>query len=242
MNSNCEEMEFLIQLYVDGEIKNDDRQKLEKHLNECRKCRGELVKLELLVDSLEQLGERERELIRNKLLNWVKWAVVIASILLFSFTSPLHTNPVSLHSDESKRNATVVDWRLTVLATDQEAAAIPEHKIIQRMEPNHWSGSISGAALIYPGAVPAFIKRKHTLKKTDHIVFVRVPDPVTLQGLFEAIGLSEENVKKTVEFPVSVMVKQSSKPEITIFKFPRTEEGIQKWYENWTNQILQTSY
>lgn len=242
MNSNCKEMEFLIQYYVDGEIKKDDQRKLERHLNECQKCRGELVKLEQLVNSLEQLGERERELIRGRLLNWAKRAVVIASILVFSFAFPFHTNPVSLYSDENERNITGTDWRLTVLATNKEAANIPEHEIIQRLEPKHWSGSISGAALIYPGAVSTFIKRKHSLKKADHIVFVRVPDLQTLQGLFDTIGISGDKVKKTVEFPASVMVKLSSNPEITIFKFPRTEEGVRKWYENWANQILQTSY
>lgn len=242
MSSDCKEMEFLIQLYVDGEIKKEDQQRLERHLHECQKCRDEFVKLEQLVDSLEQLGERERELIRSRLLNWVKWAVVIASIVLISFTSPFHTNPVSLNSGENERNITGVDWRLTVLATNNEMIYIPEVEIIQHLEPKHWSGSISGVALIYPGAIPAFIKRKHSLKKTDHIVFVRVPDHATLKGLFDAIGLSREDIKNTVDFPVSVMVKLSSKPEVTMFKFPGTEEGVQKWYENWTNQILQTSY
>lgn len=242
MSSDCKEMEFLIQLYVDGEIKKEDQQRLEGHLNECQKCRGEFFKLEQLVNSLEQLGERERELIRSRLLNWVKRAVIITSIVLISFTSPFHTNPVSLNSNENERNVTGVDWRLTVLATNKETLYIPEYEIIQRLEPNHWSGSISGTALIYPGAIPAFIKRKHSLKKTDHLVFVRVPDHTTLKGVFDAIGLSKENIKKTVDFPVSVMVKLSSEPEVTIFNFPKTEEGVQKWYENWTNQILQTSY
>ncbi|MGA8944049.1 MAG: anti-sigma factor [Thermoactinomyces sp.] len=237
MNSDCKEMEFLIQLYVDGEIKKDELQRLERHLNECRQCRDELDQLVQLVNSLEQLGERERELIKSRLLNWVKRTVVIASILLFSFTSPLHTNPKPIYSGEK-----VVEGRLTVLATGQETVYIPEHKIIQCLKPNHWTSSISGTALIYPCAVPAFIKRKHSLNKTNRIIFVRVSDPVALKGLFSTIGLSRENVKKTVEFPVSVMVKLSSKPEVSVFKFTKTEEGVRRWYENWTNQILQTSY
>ncbi|MBA4601473.1 anti-sigma factor family protein [Thermoactinomyces mirandus] len=204
MNSDCKEMEFLIQLYVDGEMKRDDRQRLEKHLNECKRCRDELVKLEQLVSSLEQLGERERLLARSRLLKMVKWAVVIASIILFFFASPFHANLLPpLQPDQNERKMTGVDWRLKALTKNNEASYILQSHIIQHFEPKQWSGvisGISGTAFIYPGAVPVFIKR------------------------------------------ASVMVKQLSRPEIIIFRIPNTDKEIQKWYDNWTNQILQSSY
>lgn len=58
MKSGCEETDFLIQLFMDGEITKEDRRRLEQHLKKCHRCREEMDKMVKLVHSLKQLKMR----------------------------------------------------------------------------------------------------------------------------------------------------------------------------------------
>jgi predicted anti-sigma-YlaC factor YlaD len=48
-----------LQMYLDGELEFQARKSLETHLGQCRKCRQEMARLQLLWRELEQTEEKE---------------------------------------------------------------------------------------------------------------------------------------------------------------------------------------
>jgi anti-sigma factor RsiW len=56
---SCQKFEYWISGYIDGELPEDERRQLEKHMAGCDDCRGELERLRTLKEELAMLKFRE---------------------------------------------------------------------------------------------------------------------------------------------------------------------------------------
>jgi uncharacterized membrane protein len=82
----CEEIDVLISGYIDGELTQQERQKVDVHLQECLKCRDSLQKLETVQQRVHGLeipepSRKEWEDMENyvmlRLFRKIGWIIVI---------------------------------------------------------------------------------------------------------------------------------------------------------------------
>lgn len=244
MIPSCREMDPLIQLFVDGEINESERQILQEHIKTCASCHAHLVEMIELVQNLEEVGYKERVRQQRILLLPMKWVMIYAGIALFILVSPVHTitNTHELQvADQSDLQQEIERLNMMVLATQSEKLHIPKNDYIQVVQPKQMNSSImTHTALIYPSAMPLMQNGQQPwLNKIHQFVFVKVPDLDTYLTLLDTVGVPHEKSElkgQKLDFPTSIIIKTGEQPHIETFQFPENEKGVMMWFDKLATQ------
>ncbi|SEM69811.1 anti-sigma factor family protein [Lihuaxuella thermophila] len=238
---SCREIDWLIQLDVDGEIGVTERQSLHEHVKTCASCRIQWEEMVSLVQSLEEIGNEERMQKRRTLLLPVKWGAVLAAVTLLLLISPVRSVPspsspaMVLTAKPSQQM-----FEMVVLATQTEELHIPDDENIRVIRPRDEAPPLPRTAWIYPSAVP-FLQNEDPswLKKVNQFIFVKVPDMDTLNKLLTTVGipLHPDQLRiSDLRFPTSVILKTGRHPRIETFQFPDNKQAVSRWFHKIATQ------
>ncbi|SDX47476.1 Putative zinc-finger [Marininema mesophilum] len=240
---SCKDMDRLIQLYVDQEINEQERQELQHHVAGCESCLSSLTEMITLVSSLEEIRQHESWSRPVPFVNYIiKWMAVYTVIILFVTSGPsllTHRND-TLDQDSSLENKVTPQTRVTVLATQKENLHIPERENIEVVSPQPRSQSINitgQTAWIYPSAMPFLTEEEQGwVKNMKRLVLVHVPDPETLHQLFTSVGISTKGIEardffKKTSFPTSVILTTGKRPRWKTFRFPGSKQKVIHWFD-----------
>ena len=75
---NCQDYEAMLPAYVDGELSEEDRGKLQEHLSGCPRCRAQLAELTALQEDLAMIMDSDVKTIRTDIKGYQqKYGVVV---------------------------------------------------------------------------------------------------------------------------------------------------------------------
>lgn len=245
---SCRDMDQLIQLYVDQEISEADRDRLLTHVAECSPCKQDLQDMTELVHALEKIGnsvQAKKLLMRKKIL---RWSVLVAATVIITFLTPLdrtETEEMPLIETSSTSGGTAEEVpdspekriEVMVFATQAEKLHIPQRDSIQVVPPLTWEQGIkTDTALVYPSAFPDLLQGEHSWQqKIRRLVFVKVPDDQTFRTLLSVMGLGSEMSLSDIAFPTSVIIILDKEPKLKTFMFPENEQEISNWFDRVTS-------
>lgn len=232
---SCRDMDRLIQLYVDQDIDEEEKERLRDHVSQCDSCRQSLQEMVALVHSLEEIRRSMEPRRPAVILNhFIKWAAVYTAIaFLVYFVPQMEQHKMEEYGTESMH----VHSTVTVLATGAEKLHIPDSDYIQVMRPRNLGQELDiDTALVYPSAVPSLLEDEQDwYKRIKRFVFVKVPDPDTLKYLLLSAGFSKEELLdkewKRDRFPTSVILTTGKQYQLETFTFPDNEKNISRWFD-----------
>lgn len=106
---NCNIVNDLLPLYVDGVLCEDSRKLVEEHVNECEKCREGLKKMETDIPKMEDKDIKPFKKIRRKLLVRAVLIVILLCVIAAGvFTAQMTWVPVHYAGEELMNQMEVV--------------------------------------------------------------------------------------------------------------------------------------
>ncbi|WP_054948723.1 anti-sigma factor [Numidum massiliense] len=239
----CRDVDRYIQLYVDQEISEAERRHLLEHTRTCPECRSELREMVALVSSLEDIRQDIRPETPVFLRGFLKWVAVCTVVVSFATVFPLTKFFFSGRGNDTATQP--MQHAVTVLAAQGEQLHIPSGDYVHVVRPSKLEkgdlhaldreGAKMEAALVYPSAMPYFMKEKREWSDlASRFVFVAVPDEQTLMSLLAYIGakIDKSAALTDVTYPTSVMVDFDEQLEYETFQFPESKRDIADWFEN----------
>ena len=244
---SCRDMDQLIQLYVDQEIREEDHERLRMHVAECSSCKQNLQDMIELVHALEEIGtsvQVKHTAIKRRVL---RWSVLAATLIIITFFAPVD-GPVREEASvppNSPNGATAngiqeslgKDIEVMVFATQAEKLHIPKRDSIQVVPPlSLLEGVKTDTALVYPSAFQDLLQSDYSWQqKIRRVVFVKIPDDQTFRTLLSATGLGSDQGIGDIAFPISVMITWDKEPKLKTFTFPENEQEISNWFDRVTS-------
>jgi hypothetical protein len=234
MNLSCKEMENLIQLYADGEIKENEMKALDEHVRSCPSCRRQLLEIMDLVTSLDLLGREERHKRRRSLLHPAKWTAVMVAIALFYFASPFHSPSLS---PRTLAETPVPDSRsdLLLIAKRGDTSRAPDVMQMRLVRPIASSKSAQSESAIYDQRM-FFLpdeQQRCWMRKMNRYVLIRATDPRSLQRLLKRAGVQLDPTllgESSIRFPSSFVITTGENPQIETVRYPDSGQGMRKWF------------
>ncbi len=72
MNNNCEQIQLLIEDYLDGMISSEDKLRMEKHISSCNDCKAYLEYTVMLIDNTLLMAKNDKVTIEKRKELWNK--------------------------------------------------------------------------------------------------------------------------------------------------------------------------